>query len=464
MWIQDRPLPPNSAPDVAHDTKGDAMARAHPERADGTSAIPLSGEGPAERDDRRACHRLAFLTEVSTLLGQSLDVHETLQQLADLAVPWLADWCTIDLLDGGDLRLTAAAHADPDWTATVWRLQDHYGSHDRHGPAEAVRTGQPELLEDVTDELLVFLASNDEHLELMRALRPVSAVAVPLLAESRPLGVITLVWSHPEGRYASEDLPLLQDVANRAAVSVDNASRYAERDRTARLLQQALAPPTSPEPAGLDVAVQPHPADSIGGDFHDVVNTPQGYLVVLGDVGGTGTEAVSLSSVACHTARAAAIQHADPAYVLRMLNEALVRAGPHESVCAATCAHLHIDAQGATLTMASDGHPPLLVRRGDGSVHRIEADSPAGGSRDDPAPTLATLDPGDLLLGHTGGASELRRDGEPGAPDGIAAALRHTAGLEAEATLAEVRARADSGDPSKCDDTTLLAVRLRPEA
>lgn len=440
------------------------MARAHPERADGASATLLSGEGPAEQGDQRACHRLAFLAEVSTLLGQSLDVHETLQQLADLAVPWLADWCTIDLLDRGDLRLAAAAHADPDWTATVWRLRDHYGSNDRHGPAEAVRAGQPELLEHVTDELLVFLAANDEHLELLRALRPVSAVAVPLLAGSRPLGAITLARSHPGGRYVRDDLSLLQDVANRAAFSVDNAARYAERDRTARLLQRALAPPTWPEPAGLDVAVRPDPIDSIGGDFHDIVDTPQGYLVVLGDVGGTGTEAVSLSSVACHTARAAAIQHGDPAYVLRMLNEALVRADPHESVCAATCAHLHIGAHGATLTMASDGHPPLLVRRGDGSVHRIEPDSLADGSRDDPAPTLATLDPGDLLLGHTGGASELRRDGEPGAAGGIAAALRHTAGLDAEATLAEVRARAADGNPSQLGDTTLLAVRLRPEA
>lgn len=463
MWIQDRPIPPNSPPDVSNGAKEDSVARAHPERVDGTSAIPLSADGSAEPDDQRACHRLAFLAEVSTSLGQSLDVDETLQQLADLAVPWLADWCTIDVLDQDELRLAAVAHADPDWTDTVWRLRQHYGSGDRHGPAQAVRTGQPELLEDVTDELLVFLASSDEHLELMRALQPVSAVAVPLVAGSRPLGVLTLVRSHPGGRYSGDDLSLLQEVADRAAVSVDNALRYAERDRTARMLQRALAPPTRPEPAGLDVATRHDPVEPIGGDFHDVVDTPQGYLVVLGDVGGTGTEAVSLSSVACHTVRAAALQHPDPAYVLRMLNEALVRAGLHAGLCAATCAHLDTGGHGATLTMASDGHPPLLVRRGDGSVHRIGPEIPADPSGDDSATTLAKLAPGDLLLGHTGGVSGVPRGGEPEGADGIAAALRDTAGLDAESTLAEVRTQAGGGDRARRGDTTLLAVRLRSE-
>lgn len=439
------------------------MAPAHPERVDGTGAISPSAHGVGEPDDERACHRLAFLAEVSTLLGQSLDVDETLQQLADLAVPWLADWCTIDLLDEHELRLAAVAHADPDRAETVWRLGEHYGSGDRHGPAKAVRTGQPELLEEVTDELLVFLASSDEHLEFLRALEPVSAVAVPLIVGSRPLGVITLVRSHPGGRYSREDFPLLQEMAQRAAVSVDNAARYTERDRTARMLQRALTPPTRPEPADLDVAVRHEPAEPVGGTFHDVVDTPQGYLVVLGDVGGTGAEAVSLSSTACHTVRAAALQHGDPAYVLRMLNEALVRAGLHAGVCAATCAHLDTGGHGATLTVTSDGHPPLLVRRGDGSVHRIGSEIPASALGDDPATTLATLDPGDLLLGHTGGVSGVPRGGEPGGTDGLAAALRDTAGLDAESTLAEVRTRSDGGDRARRGETTLLAVRVRPD-
>lgn len=438
------------------------MAPAHPERVDGSSAIPLSADGSGEPDDEQACHRLAFLTEVSTLLGQSLDVDETLQQLADLAVPWLADWCAIDLLDEHELRLAAVAHADPDRADTVWRLREHYGSGDRHGPAKAARTGQPELLEDVTDELMVFLASSDEHLELMRALQPVSAVAVPLVAGNRPLGVITLVRSHPGGRYSRDDFPLLQEVAHRAAVSVDNAVRYAERDRTARMLRRALTPPTLPEPPDLDVAVRYEPVAPIGGDFHDVVDTPEGYLLVLGDVGGTGTEAISLSSVACHTARAAALQHAEPAYVLRMINEALGRAGLHAGSCVATCAHLDTSGHGATLTVTSDGHPPLLVRRGDGSVHRIGSEVRADAVGDEPATTLATLDPGDLLLGHAGGVSRAPRGGGPGGADGIATALRDTAGLDSGSTLAEVRTRAGDGDRARRGATTLLAVRVRP--
>lgn len=438
------------------------MNRADLERPTTPPRGALLGGGATEHDARR---RLAFLTEVSTLLGQSLDVDETLQRLADLAVPSLADWCTIDVLEEGQLRLAAAAHVDPDKAGLVWQLWDHYGATDGHGPGKVVRTAEPELLTHVTDELFAFLAHTDEHLNLMRALQPVSAVAVPLIARGRLLGAVTLVQARSEGRYVEGDLPLLQEVAHRAAFSIDNAALYAERDRTARMLQQALLPPSLPEPDGLDVAARYETADSveIGGDFYDAIDTLEGCLVVVGDVCGKGAEAASLSSVARHTVHAAAMQHSDPDYVLRMLNEALVRDTPDESFCTATCAHVHTNDHRAELMVASGGHPPPLVRRNDGTVESLDADGMAVGLFEDPrsAATVVMLDPGDLLLVYTDGLSEARRNGELLGIDGIAAVLGDTVGLDAEATLAILQATADAQYTRQRDDMALLAVHVR---
>lgn len=434
---------------------------------DGGSAPLRSRPGELLNGNDGECWRVRFLADASAVLGGSLDVEEILQQLADLTVPHLADWCVIDVVDGGQLVPAAAAHADPTKTARVRTVQAHYVYDDPHGPGKVARTGEPELLETVTDEQLAFLAHDHAHLALMRALQPGSAVAVPLFARGRSLGAITLVRSAwAQQRYTATDLDMLQEMAHRAAIAIDNAALYTERARTARMLQQALLPPSLPDPPGLALAAAYDTADDadIGGDFYDVIATDQGWLMVLGDVCGKGVEAAALSSLARHTVHAAALHHADPAGVLGVLNDALTHHECAESFCTAVCAHLRLDTDPARVTIASGGHPPALVRRRDGDVEPVNGDGTLLGVFDDPQLTATdvTLRAGDLVLLYTDGLSEARRRGQLFGVEGLAAALGAAAKLDADALVAHVHAAAESWQDSQRDDMAVLAAQLRP--
>lgn len=446
-------------PPVEHEQAGES-----PEST-GTGGLwdRLSDALPAEQMARQ---RLAFLAEASTVLGRSLDVEETLQQLADLTVPQLADWCTIELFEGGQLRPAAVAHTDPAKIPKVRELRDRYGYAHQHGPGRVARTGEPELIEEVTDGLLASVAHDDEHLALMRDLGPVSLVAVPLVSRGRVLGAVTLAQSESGRHYRDEDLELLQDVAQRAATAVDNAVLYAERDRVARTLQQALLPPKLPDPPGLDLAAVYDTADDvdIGGDFYDVIDTPQGWVVVLGDVCGKGVQAASLSSLARHTVRSAALQDGDPAHVLGVLNDALLRQDPSESFCTALCVQLRLAPRRAEVVLASAGHPPALMVRANGSIAQMDGDGMLVGAFDEPVfeRTRDTLHPGDLLMLYTDGLSEARHGGELFGTEGIISALRHAPAEDAESVLAHVHATVEGWQDGQRDDVAMLAIQFNP--
>lgn len=411
--------------------------------------------------------RLRFLADAGALLGASLDVDEILQQLADLTVPQLADWCVIDVVDDGQLSPAAAAHTDPTKTAHVRTVQVHASYDDPHGPGKVARTGEPELLESVSDELLAFLAHDDTHLALLRTLQPTSAVAVPLVARGRSLGAMTLVQSgSAPQRYGEADLDLLQDVAHRAAIAIDDAAVDTERDRTAGMLQQALLPPSLPDPPELVLAAAYDTADDadIGGDFYDVIATREGWLLVLGDVCGKGVEAAAVSSLARHTVHAAALHDPDPVRVLGVLNDALVSGDCPERFCTAVCAHLRVDTDTARMTIASGGHPPPLIRRRDGGVEPVDGDGMLLGAFDDPQLTTTdvTLRAGDLVLLYTDGLSEARRRGQLFGVEGLAATVGTAAKLSADALVDHVHTAAEAWQDRQRDDMAAVAVEIRP--
>lgn len=405
----------------------------------------------------------AFLAHASAILGASLDVEETLQHLADLAVPRLADWATIDVVDGDELRLAAVAHTDPAKTGLVWRLRDRYGHSDRHGPGRVVRTGQPERLDTVTDELLGSLADDETHLALLRALRPVSAVAVPLAVEGRCVGALTLVAAESGRRYRDRDLGSVGEIAQHAAAAIERAARYDERDRTARTLQQALRPPSLPDPDGLDVAARYDPADScgIGSDFYDLVATPTGWLIVVGDVCDNRPDAVSLATLARHTVHAAALSRADPCQVLGVLHHALATYEP-TGCCSAVCAHLSTDTTPMAIQVASAGHPPGLIRRATGEVDQLDGHGTLLGlsAACQLTDSQATLTAGDLVLFATHGLSHARRNRERFGTDRIAATLRHAAPATAKAIVDHLHTTVDDWETRQHDDRATLAIRV----
>jgi PAS domain S-box-containing protein len=187
--------------------------------------------------ERRREEKLQFLAEASATLTSSLDFEETLRKLAALAVPRLADWCAIEMLTGDDQsEQLAVAHVDEAKVDHAWSLRETYPIDwsQRFGLPEVLRTGRSELYEEIPEELLSRSAVDDAHLGVIRALGLRSAIIAPLIARGRILGAITLVSAESGRKYDAADLTLVEDVAARAALAVENARLYREAREAVR--------------------------------------------------------------------------------------------------------------------------------------------------------------------------------------------------------------------------------------
>ncbi|HEX7313812.1 MAG TPA: PAS domain S-box protein [Pyrinomonadaceae bacterium] len=196
--------------------------------------------GEAQVAERRA----TFLAEATTLLSSSLDYEKTLEAVAHAAVPWVADWCGVDILgEDGELRRLAVAHVDPAKVEWARELSARY-PYDPDAPrgiAQALRTGRAELYPLITDELLIAAAKDEEHLRIMRDLGFNSAMIVPLSAQGRAFGAITFVTAESERRYGAEDLAFAEDLARRASLAVENARLYRQAQEANRIKDEFLA-------------------------------------------------------------------------------------------------------------------------------------------------------------------------------------------------------------------------------
>lgn len=187
--------------------------------------------------------RQAFLARAGRTLLSSLDYRATLQRLADLAVPVLGDWCAVDMIrdDGGYARL-AVAHSDPHKVQLAHELWDRYPPEptDPTGLAQVIRTGVPELVGEIPDQLLEALARDPEHLAIIKSLGLTSYVVLPLTAKGVTLGALTLVHAESGRSYREAVLPFAAEFAKLAANAVDNA-RLFEGQLEARARAEASA-------------------------------------------------------------------------------------------------------------------------------------------------------------------------------------------------------------------------------
>ncbi len=177
----------------------------------------------------------AFLAEAGRLMASSLDFEEILKTLTDLAVPTLADWSNVDVVaEDGSIRRLAVSIADPSTRELTEAITRRYPPDPSAaiGVARVLRTGEPELLSEITDETLRGVAQDEEHLRMLRDLGMRSAMIVPLVARGRIIGSFTLI-SGPSGRrYGRADLERAMDLAARAALAADNARLYRETVRS----------------------------------------------------------------------------------------------------------------------------------------------------------------------------------------------------------------------------------------
>ncbi|MDO9016706.1 MAG: PAS domain S-box protein [Deltaproteobacteria bacterium] len=203
------------------------LARGTPAR-DGDGRITRWVGSCTDIDDRRRTeetHR--FLAEAGALLASSLDYRATLTAMARLAVPEMADWCVIDLLDdAGALERLTVAHADPGRIELGHEIHRRYPLVHDGGAGRVLRTGASERVREVTEETLAAGARDPHHLELIRELGLRSWMAVPIIVHRRVLGVIEFASSESGRRFEARDLAVAEEIGRRVGVVIDNARLF----------------------------------------------------------------------------------------------------------------------------------------------------------------------------------------------------------------------------------------------
>jgi PAS domain S-box-containing protein len=212
---------------------------------------------------KRAEQTFEFLADASATLADLVDYESALRRVARLAVPFFADWCAVDMLQSdGSLHRVAVAHADsqrPD-PAGEWERCFPSDAEPRLAAAEVLRSGRSAIVPAVTEEVLSRLARDVDHLEALRALGLTSYMTVPLKVRGKLLGAVTFASAESAGHYTAADLALAEDLAHRAATSIENARLYAEvkdadrrKDEFLAMLAHELRNPLAPICSGLDL-------------------------------------------------------------------------------------------------------------------------------------------------------------------------------------------------------------------
>lgn len=369
---------------------------------------------------KRAQLAESFMAEASRVLASSMDYAETLTQIAQLAVPQIADWCAVDVLgEDGEIERVAVHHTDPTRIELAERIDRgyHLDRDDPLGVPEVIRSGRARIYNDIPPEALAAYARDDAHLAMLQAIGATAVIIVPLAAPSRTLGAITLVSSESLRRLSHGDLALAERLGRRAGTAVESARLYTERSRIATMLEAALLPESLPQIPGAELASLYRAAgelNDVGGDFYDVLPYGEGrWLLVIGDVCGKGPRAAAVTALARHTLRTAAMLELTPTAMLETLHRSLRNQPAGSDLCTVCLATLELVGAGARLMVTLAGHPPPLIIDADGEAAQVGT----------PGTLLGVLDPieigevevelerGQTLLMYTDGLPEADRTG-----------------------------------------------------
>jgi PAS domain S-box-containing protein len=378
-----------------------------------------------------------FLSKAGTTLSSSLDYPTTLASVANLAVPYLADWCVIDVLEeDGSLDRLAMTHQDPEKIMLAQELEERYPPDPDapRGVAQVLRTGSSELIPEIPEALIEEAAHDADHREILRRLGLKSYMIVPLVTRGRTLGRSR--WFR-RNRGGATGGPSLSWQKNSPAAQ---PSPWTTRGYTGVALRSLVpsrrvccphgcpkcqewrwACATSPPVRGTSAATSTTSLRQAMVDQNGSSDPSSSWGVVLGDVSGKGAEAAAVLAFARYTIRALATREADPSAVLTGLNEAMLRQRrEHDDYKFCTVAYAKLEVNevntkdGVQVTVCRGGHAPPLLLRADGSIHKIGHPGYAIGVFDNASfiEEETRLAPGDALVLYTDGVLEAR------SPDG----------------------------------------------
>ncbi|MGW3170012.1 SpoIIE family protein phosphatase [Streptomyces sp. NPDC001153] len=345
-------------------------------------------------DNYRARQRLQLVNEASVRVGSTLDVTRTAQELADVCVPALADFITIDLLDpqdyGGEpparlsapLTLRRAAHRSvldgvPEAVTMPGRTEEYPAGSPQ---ADSLTAGHTIIASVAAGEMRSWLTWSTARGEQVRRFGIHSSMSVPIRARGLTLGVAVFARHRRPDPFTADDRLLAEEITTRAAVCIDNARRYSRERETALALQRSLLPRTLPRTAALEASSRYLPAAraGVGGDWFDVIPlSGMRVAMVVGDVVGHGVEASATMGRLRTAVRTLAdidlapdelLTHLDD-LVVRLSEESGVGGGPGEAgspgEAGATCVYAVYDPVSRRCTVARAGHPaPVVLRPG----------------------------------------------------------------------------------------------------
>ncbi|MFE3583928.1 SpoIIE family protein phosphatase [Streptomyces vinaceus] len=346
--------------------------------------LVLVGEPEVGKYAVAARRRLELLAEASTRIGTTLDVTRTARELAEMAVPRLADYVTVDVPEA---VLRGEESADP--RSELHRTVVHGITEDcpfyPAGRRVELRSGTPHMrcldsgqavLEADLREAVGWIDQEPEHARRILDRNVHSLVSVPLLARGVLLGIASFYRSQDPAPFGEDDSWLAQELAARAALCIDNARRYTREHTLALALQESLLPRGVPEQGAVEVAHRYLPAESgVGGDWFDVIPLSGTRVALLvGDVVGHGLHAAATMGRLRTAARNFAELELAPDELLTHLDNLLVRLDREEGgaedcgstgIVGATCLYAVYDPTSRVCTMARAGHPPpALVHPG----------------------------------------------------------------------------------------------------
>jgi serine phosphatase RsbU (regulator of sigma subunit)/PAS domain-containing protein len=427
-------------------------------------------EADAQRRAAESARRRAsFLARTTHKLAASLDVESTLHEVVASAVPTIADWCMVSIVESdGSLRPISAVHHDPARCRLAEQLAAHYIPGPQSSLTRLRRTGRPVLLTGLTPENLREIVGDETCARWMAQLGTEHVASWPILSpEGELIGAVSLVLGDSGRSFSHEDLELARALGSRAGLHITNARLYTEHSRIARALQASLLPRALPDIAGVELASVFLPAGqevSVGGDFLDVFTSGEGaWGAIIGDVAGKGAEAAAVTGIARTALRTAALVDPSPRSNLAVLNELLLADPATARYLTAVSTRLVRDGDNLSITVASAGHPTPLVLRADGTVEQIvDAQGPLVGvfAGVRYIETEVTLVPGELMLLYTDGVTETRTGDQEFNDGKLRVTLGRCAGRRAHEVADAVRAFALALHEGEArDDIAALIIR-----
>lgn len=408
----------------------------------------------------RQAARSTFLLDAARLLARATGVTETVERLAEMVVPRLADMCLLDLVGEHGMARVVARHGDPARQPLVDELRAWAPPH-RELPAPAraaMREGRTQWFPTLAEDWLADAVRDPAELAAVRALELASVISVPLVAEGRSLGVMTLSADRRRRPFTRADVELAEQLALQVSLMMAKAQRYELEASTSHTLQTALLPPPPPQVPGVSVAVRYLAAThgvEIGGDFYDMAPLPGDHVAIaVGDVVGHDLIAAATMGQLRSVYRALLVEGPAPAAVIGRLQASWPLLGLQRM---ATALFATLDLPTGLLHVASAGHPPpLVIVDGEAEYLPVVPSRMLGAP---PAPAVewsGVLPRGATLVLFTDGLVESRSNDIDAGLARLREAARRSAGAGPDELCDQLLA--DLAGAHRADDIALLAL------